>query len=229
MPYHIWAKPEDISPLVVGVGDPTRAKLFASVMEDVKLVNENRFLVYTGHLGERRVTVASHGIGGPSVAIVLEEMKSLGMETFIRIGTAGSLGGLQVGDVVIAAGAAATPGGLYGAYFQSHCPPLSADPILTTRLAQSLAAPVGYVVSSDAFYGEGPHFVEFWRSRGALAVEMECATAMALGWLKGFKTGCVLVISNVVGRHEVADLREKFVEIFHRVVETALAPSRQVV
>ncbi|MFN3804526.1 MAG: nucleoside phosphorylase [Pyrobaculum sp.] len=220
MPYHIWARPGDISPAVIGVGDPARAKLYASIMEDVRLVNENRFLVYTGRVLGRWVTVAAHGIGGPSIAITLEELRSLGMETFIRIGTAGSLGGLQVGDVVVAAGAAATPGGLYNAYFHSHCPPLSADPMLTVRLAQSLKAPVGYVVSSDAFYGEGPHFVEFWRSRGALAVEMECAAAMALGWLKGFKTGCVLVISNVVGKHEVVDLRQRFLEVFLKVVET---------
>jgi len=78
---------------------------------------------------------------------------------------------------------------------------------------------VGYVVSSDAFYAEDPGFVELWRRRGALAVEMECATAMALGWLRGFRTGCVLVISNVVGRHEAVDLGPKFVKVFKKVVE----------
>jgi 5'-methylthioadenosine phosphorylase len=42
---------------------------------------------------------------------------------------------------------------------------------------------------------------------------------MALGWLRGFRTGCVLVISNIVGRHEVVDLRQKFIEVFKKVVE----------
>jgi Uridine phosphorylase len=186
---------------------------------DAKLINENRFLVYTGHVGDKRITVASHGIGGPSAAIALEELKMLGMETFIRIGTAGSFGLLNIGEVLVAAAATAPSGGVLGAYFPGYSPPLSADPSLTARLAEALRAPVGYVVSSDAFYAEDPGFVEFWRRRGALAVEMECATAMALGWLRGFKTGCVLVISNIVGRHETVDLTQRFVEVFKKVVE----------
>ena len=219
MPYHIWAGQVDVAPLVVGVGDPSRARLFASLMENARLVNENRYPVYTGHVGNKRISVVAHGIGGPSAAIALEELKMLGMETFVRIGTAGSFGELRVGDVLIAAAAAAPGGGVLGAYFPGHSPPLAADPLLTVKLAEALKAPVGYVVSSDAFYAEDPGFVEFWRRRGALAVEMECATAMALGWLRRFRTGCVLVISNIVGRHEAVDLGPKFVKVFKRVVE----------
>ncbi|ABL88726.1 purine-liker phosphorylase, family 1 [Pyrobaculum islandicum DSM 4184] len=220
MPYHIWAKPGEIAPVVIGVGDPARAKLFASLMEESQLVNENRYLVYTGNVRGRAVSIVAHGIGGPSVAIALEELKMLGMEVFVRIGTAGSFGDLKIGDVLIAAAAAAPVGGLLNAYFPGYSPPLSADPYLTVKLAQALNAPIGYVVSSDAFYAEDPQFVEFWQRRGALAVEMECATAMALGWLRGFKVGCVLVISNIVGRHEVIDLRGRFIEVFRRVIET---------
>jgi len=219
MPYHIWAGREDVAPIVIGVGDPARARLFASLMEDARLVNENRYPLYTGRVGGKRISVVAHGIGGPSAAIALEELKMLGMETFVRIGTAGSFGGLKIGDVFVAATAAAPKGGVLDAYFPGYSPPLAADPLLTVKLAHALNAPVGYVVSSDAFYAEDPDFVEFWRRRGALAVEMECATAMALGWLRGFKTGCVLVISNIVGRHETADLKRKFVEVFKKVAE----------
>jgi 5'-methylthioadenosine phosphorylase len=219
MPYHIWAKQGDVAPVVIGVGDPARARLFASLMEEAVLVNENRYPVYTGRVAGKRISVVAHGIGGPSVAIALEELKMLGMETFVRIGTAGSFGELKIGDVLVAAAAAAPAGGVLGAYFPGYSPPLAADPLLTLKLAEALKAPVGYVVSSDAFYAEDQNFVDFWRRRGALAVEMECATAMALGWLRGFRTGCVLVISNVVGRHEVVDLRQKFVKVFRKAVE----------
>lgn len=219
MPYHIWAKPDDIAPRVIGVGDPARAELYASLLEEVKLVNRNRFPTYTGVLRGKRITVVNHGIGGPSVAIVLEELKTLGMEVFVRIGTAGSLGALNIGDVLIAAAATTPTGGLYGMYFPHYHPPLSADPHITVKLAEVLKAPVGYVVSSDAFYSEDNRFVDFWRERGAAAVEMECGTVMALGWLRGFKTGCVLVISNTVGKHELVDLTERFVEVFFKVVD----------
>ncbi len=219
MPYHIWAKQGDVAPTVIGVGDPARARLFASLMEEAVLVNENRYPVYTGRVAGKRISVVAHGIGGPSAAIALEELKMLGMETFVRIGTAGSFGELKIGDVLVAAAAAAPAGGVLGAYFPGYSPPLAADPLLTLKLAEAVKAPVGYVVSSDAFYAEDTNFVDFWRRRGALAVEMECATAMALGWLRGFRTGCVLVISNIVGRHEVVDLHQKFIEVFKKVVE----------
>ena len=217
MPYHVWA--DRVSPLVIGVGDPARAELFASILDGALVINTNRYLIYTGWFGKREVTVAAHGIGGPSAAILLEELKKLGMEVFVRIGTAGSLGDLSIGDVVVASAAAAPAGGLYGAYFGGFHPPLAADPWITARLASALGAKVGYVVSSDAFYGEDEGFVEFWKKRKALAVEMECAAAMALGWLREFRTGCVLVISNIVGRHERVDLRDRFIEVFKKVVE----------
>ncbi|WP_250634614.1 nucleoside phosphorylase [Pyrobaculum ferrireducens] len=128
MPYHIRAERGDVAPVVVGVGDPARARLFASLMEEARLVNEHRYPVYTGRVKGRRITVAAHGIGGPSAAIALEELKMLGMEIFVRIGTAGSFGGLEVGDVLVAAAAAAPAGGVLGAYFPGHSPPLAADP-----------------------------------------------------------------------------------------------------
>jgi len=220
VPYHVRAGREDIAPAVVGVGDPARAELYASLMEGARPVSAGRYLVYTGRVRGKRVTVAAHGIGGPSIAILLEELRQLGMEVFIRIGTAGSLGQLRAGDVLVAAAAAAPAGGLFGAYFPGYNPPLSADPVLTARLAEALKAPVGYVVSSDAFYVEDEGFARLWRERGAAAVEMECAAAMALGWLRGFRVGCVLVISNVVGRRETAaDLRDRLAEVFMRVVD----------
>lgn len=221
MPYHIRAGEGDVAPVVIGVGDPARAKLFASLLDGARQVNEHRYPVYTGYFRGRPITVAVHGIGGPSAAIAIEELRMLGMEIFIRIGTAGSFGDLEVGDVVVAAAAAAPPGGVLGAYFGGHLPPLAADPQLTLALAKALGARMGYVVSSDAFYAEDPHSAEFWKSRRAIAVEMECATAMALGWLRGFKTGCVLVISNIVGRHDVVDLTERFKDVFFKTL-TAL-------
>lgn len=120
MPYHVWA--DRVSPLVIGVGDPARAELFASILDGALVINTNRYLIYTGRLGKREVTVAAHGIGGPSAAILLEELKKLGMEVFVRIGTAGSLGDLSIGDVVVASAAAAPVGGLYGAYFGGFTP-----------------------------------------------------------------------------------------------------------
>ncbi|MBP1449104.1 MAG: nucleoside phosphorylase [Thermoproteus sp.] len=222
MPYHIRARPEDVGDVVVGVGDPARAELFARAIGG-RLVNAHRYPVYTGLYNGKRISVVGHGIGGPSISIALEELRQLGMEKFVRIGTAGSLGELKPGDLVVASSAiAAKLGGIYSAYMGDSCPPLAPDPLLTAELYKALrplGARLGPVVSSDAFYSEGAEEAAKWRSWGALAVEMECAAAMMLGWIRKFRVGCALVISNVVGRHEAVDLSERFLEVFKRVLE----------
>jgi len=51
-------------------GNPRRAKLIAKMMNEAKLISENReFTVYTGSYDGVSVSVASTGIGGPSTAI----------------------------------------------------------------------------------------------------------------------------------------------------------------
>ena len=48
MPYHICA--ERVSERIIVVGDPGRAKLVSSLLENVELVNENRgLLTYNGY------------------------------------------------------------------------------------------------------------------------------------------------------------------------------------
>ncbi|MGC8973773.1 MAG: nucleoside phosphorylase [Thermoproteus sp.] len=221
MPYHIKANRGDIADTVIGVGDPARAQLYAEEI-GAELVNANRYPVYTGNYRGMPITIVAHGIGAPSIAIALEELKMLGMRRFVRIGTAGALADLKIGDVVVAsAAAAAHGGGVLSAYMGGACPPLAPSPILTAKLYEGLkdlGAVLGPVVSSDAFYAEAGA-ADLWRSWGAVAVEMECAAAMMLGWLRGFETACVLVVSNVVGREETADLRDRFVEVFKRVLE----------
>ncbi len=221
MPYHIRAGREDVADTVIGVGDPARAQLFADAI-GARLVNANRYLVYTGRYEEMPVTIVAHGIGAPSIAIALEELKMLGMRRFVRIGTAGALADLKIGDVVVASAAvAARSGGIYSSYMGDSCPPLAPSPLLTAQLyrrLKKLGAALGPVISSDAFYAESD-VAGLWRSWGALAVEMECAAAMMLGWLRGFDTACVLVVSNVVGKEGSADLRGRFLEVFKEVLE----------
>ncbi len=78
--------------------------------------------------------------------------------------------------------------------------PNSPDPWLTVKLYEKakelLPTHAGPVVSTDAFYAEDENFVEFWSKRGVVAVEMECATLFALGWMRGFKTGALVVIAD---------------------------------
>ena len=60
----------------------------------------------TGTLLPAEVTACSTGIGGPSAAIAMEELRKCGADTFIRTGTCGGIDlNVQSGDIVVATGA----------------------------------------------------------------------------------------------------------------------------
>ncbi|EWG07155.1 MAG: purine or other phosphorylase family 1 [Candidatus Aramenus sulfurataquae] len=203
-PVHILAKKGDIAEKVVVVGDPGRATILSSLLSEAKLVNQNRgFLIYTGYYNGTRISVATHGIGGPSAAIVLEELRMLGGKVFVRYGTTGALvEDINLGEYVIPTGASYNSGGLFYQYFGEGAS-VAATPdygllsaLVKSFQESSLKFHVGNVFSSDAFYAEDEHFVKRWSSRGNIAVEMECATLFSLGKLRNVKVGAVLVVSD---------------------------------
>ena len=203
-PVHIKAPEGSIAENVVVVGDPDRARLLADMLEDSKLVNEHRgFLVYTGKWKDINVSVAVHGIGGPSAAIVFEELRMYGAKTIVRLGSAGALiHGIELGDIVVASGATYYCGGAgLSGYKQNACLPTSPHPILTTILYNELKKTglrvhLGPIVTSDSFYAEEEGFAKEWAEAGAIAVEMECATLFALSWRRGYSSAAALVITD---------------------------------
>ncbi|ABP95733.1 MULTISPECIES: purine-nucleoside phosphorylase [Metallosphaera] len=203
-PVHILAKKGDVAEKVLVVGDPGRAELLSSLLESPKLVNKNRgFLVYTGLYRDTRVSIATHGIGGPSMAIVFEELHMLGGSTFVRLGTVGALRPeIGLGEYIIPTGASYNPGGLFFQYV-GDLTSVSATPDhdLVSRLITQFSSAgyrfhVGNIFSSDAFYAEDEHFVKRWSDRGNIGVEMECATLFFLSRLRGTKSAAVVVVSD---------------------------------
>ena len=212
-PIHILAKPEDISYFVLAAGDPNRIKMLSKLLKDSTLVNDNRgLLVYTGYWKDTRITLATHGMGGPSSGIVFEELKMLGAEVIVRLGTTGSLTpALKVGDLLVVQGAA-YPKGHLEMYipdgYMAAVPDLKVTNLLLEK-AREMGIPVklGIVFSSDAFYVEDVEFAKKWASRGVLSVEMECATLLVLSHLRGFKAGALLVVSNSLIENHSSELK----------------------
>src|SRR3954471_21710945 len=88
-------------------GDPGRALALAQVVlgDDRRMFNHHRGLWgYTGTAADGApLTIQSTGLGGPSAAIVLEELAALGVTRAIRVGTATALDGdLALGALVAA-------------------------------------------------------------------------------------------------------------------------------
>jgi len=230
-PIHLKVKPGDIARNTIVVGDPARAELLSKLLENTRVVNVNRgFLTYTGRYKDVEVTIATHGVGCPSAMIVFEELGLMGAKRFVRIGTAGGLiEDLKIGDIVVAAGAVYGIGGCgLNQYMPGACAASAPHPVLTTRIIEEferrgLKYRLGPVYSSDAFYAEDIDFARKWGSRGVLAVEMEAAGLFSLGWIRGWETAAVLVISdNLVHGKEVYASTSELSEVFTRVAEAVL-------
>lgn len=192
-------------------GDPGRALLLAQeLLEQPKMFNHNRGLWgYTGRAADAEpLTIQSTGMGGPSAAIVIEELVQLGARRFVRVGTCGALvGGFALGDVVIAEEAICRDGASRALGAGER---IAADAALTDALAAAAArdgggpARRGAVITTDLFYDPNGDHADPGADAGpaggpALAIEMETATLFRLAELRGVRAACVLAVSDLLG------------------------------
>lgn len=106
---HIEAKEEDIAQIVLLPGDPLRAKYIAeNYLKNYKIVNKVRNMYfYTGTYKGKKITVASSGMGIPSMGIYAYELiKFYNVKKIIRIGTCGSFNkDIKLQDLILSTGA----------------------------------------------------------------------------------------------------------------------------
>ena len=203
MPLHhqigaIHIKPTtDLAERVLLPGDPHRALAVAQhLLEGPKMFNHTRGLWgYTGVAADgEALTVQSTGMGGPSAAIVSEELIGLGARRLVRIGTCGALvddlglGELVAAQSVLSADGASAALGANGA--------LRSDPRLLERLLAA-GARAATVVSTDLFYDPREDEARGWVERGASVVEMEAATILQVALRHGVAAACVLAVTDV--------------------------------
>ena len=185
-----------LAPRALLPGDPGRALLLAQELtDDPRMFNHNRGLWgYTGTTSDGEpLTIMSHGMGGPSAAIVLEELCDLGLEVVVRVGTCGALvDGLVLGDLIAVTAAIPADGASTALGARA---PLVPDARLTERLTAA-ADHAGTVASADLFYDPDPARPETWRAAGAIAVEMEAATVFAVAARRGVRAACLLAVSD---------------------------------
>jgi purine-nucleoside phosphorylase len=207
VPIHIRAEAGEIAPLAFLAGDPGRASTMAGLLHGARCYNENRGLLgFTGSHGGVPVSVQTTGMGGPSAAIVVEELATLGVQTVVRLGTCGAIGaGIGVLDLFIAT-AAVPMDGTTRQYSEGEPFAPVADFAVTRALATAaagVARPVhiGLGMSQDAFYREAEGWAE-WRARGVLAVEMEAAAVFTVALHRGLRAGVVCLVVDKVDQPE---------------------------
>jgi uridine phosphorylase len=181
-------------------GDPHRALAVAQALLDrPKMFNHNRGLWgYTGTARDGELlTVQATGMGGPSAAIVVEELIDLGARTLLRIGTCGALrDGFELGELLAVESVIGTDGtsAALGAG-----PRLTPDRTLTAALTAGGARPVT-ALTTDLFYDPRTDAADAWLRDGADVVEMEAATLLAIADRREAAAAVVLGVTDLLAR-----------------------------
>ena len=155
-------------------GDPARAERAAGYLKDAKLLAFNReYKSYSGLWNGVPVLVMSTGMGGPSMAIAVEELRKTGVEAAVRDeGT--SLG------------------------YAPLSYPAIADHRLLTACEESAKEAgyrfhIGIARSHDCLYrDDNPSIYADWAKKGVLASDMETAALFVVGRIRGMKTASIL-------------------------------------
>jgi purine-nucleoside phosphorylase len=229
MTIHIGANPGDIAETVLMPGDPLRAKWVAETFLDNPVcVNEVRgMLGFTGTWKGNRVTIHGSGMGMASLSIYANELiKDYGVQTLIRIGSAGGMQKkVNVRDVILAMTATSLSTPSRGIFKELNFAPCADFDLLLAahKAATSRGTPthVGGIYSSDVFYDERPDLNEQMVRHGILGVEMEAAELYNLAARHGRRALAVLTVSDhlLTGEALPADQRQSS---FSDMVEIAL-------
>jgi uridine phosphorylase len=175
------------------VGDPGRALMLAQeLLEQPKMCNHARGLWgYSGRTAAgRELTVQSTGMGGPSAAVVLDDLAELGVGRAIRVGTCTALDpALSPGRLLAIAEAHAWSGGGAGG-------PVLPDLELAASLRRQLGdeAREATVASLDTLHGGGaPAPVD-----AGDAADMQTAALFARARSCGVALAAVLIVAEGV-------------------------------
>lgn len=207
--YHINLKPGDVGRYVLLPGDPGRVPKIASYFDDAKEIAFNReYRTFTGTVDGIKISCTSTGIGCPSTAIAVEELIKIGADTFIRIGTAGSLQReVGLGDLTITTGSVREEGTTRQYVPLSY--PAVADIDVTLALREAarklgLKYHTGISHCKDAFFIEGDCGLPLeddnkskwkaWYRSNVLSTSMESAALFVVSAIKRVRAGEVLAI-----------------------------------
>ena len=208
--YHTHTAQGDVGRYVLLPGDPGRVPLIAAHLENAKHIATNReYVTYTGWLDGEKVSVTSTGIGCPSSAIAIEELYRCGADTFIRVGTSGSLQpGTKSNDLAIVTGAIRHEG------TSSHYMPIEFPAVCDLEVVTAMRAAVnrlgvryqvGISHSKDSFYGEvepersaiSEELKDLWRAwqiGGAICSEMEISTICVVSSILRARAGGIMAM-----------------------------------
>lgn len=208
---HLHIEEGDLPNYCLVPGNPGRIKKIGREWNKFEIVNQNReYISAKGVYNETQIGACSTGIGGPSAEIAVVELANIGVDTFIRVGSAAALqSNIEVGDLIINTGAIRRTSAPE-AYIGDEYPAMANYEVVQALIEACEHFEhnyhLGLSASVDSFYaGEGNPVQGFEQSHmenllpdirkaGATNFEMESGTIFVLANLFGLRAGCICVV-----------------------------------
>jgi uridine phosphorylase len=239
--YHVGLGPGDVGEYVLVPGDPFRTPLIAKHLDGAKEVAFSReYRTFTGSVDGVKVSAMSTGMGGPSVAIGVEELHELGVHTLLRVGTCGALQPeVKMGDLVVAIASVRSEGTPDG-YVPREYPAVASLEVVNALVDAARAAGVPYHVgvmrSVDALYSDlmpdqmpRPDLrqeLEMWTRAGVIGNDMETSTLYVVSRLRKMRAGTVCLCVDEVGAGEIHHLDPSYMD---RMLSVAVDAIRRLI
>ena len=242
--HHVGLKKGEVGRYALLPGDPDRVAVIARRFDNPKFVAQKReYTTWTGELDGVPVACTSTGIGCPSTAIAVEELVDLGVDTFIRVGTSGSMQHhIKPGSIGVITGAIRDEG------TSRHYLPLEfpavADLEVTLALREAAVASrfpwyLGVAQSKDSFYGQhNPERMPIaedlarrwkaWMAGGAICSEMEAATLFVVAATLGARAGGAMLILGNPDQRPMTPAEVEAADV-NRVIDTSVDGLRRLI
>lgn len=231
---YLKCAPDDVGPRVLLSGDPARVDRISALLDNTHTISRNReYHIVTGTYQGHQISAVSAGIGAPSTAIALEELKQVGVRAVVRVGTMMGIHA-PMGTIVVPTGAVRNEG-TSSRYLPIQFPAVP-DWQLVQNLEQSgqdqdLETRLGLSATYDAFYPDmAPSLVsdrpppdqDVLQRAGVLSLDMESALLFIAGRVLGLAvaTLCLVTVEAGPPPRFLEDARRA--ELERRLIEAAL-------
>jgi uridine phosphorylase len=163
--YHLCLRPEQLADTIITVGDPERVPHVSRHFDSIEhRVQHREFVIHTGRLGSKRLTVLSTGMGTDNVDIALNELdalanidfttrtikKDINHLTIIRLGTSGAVSAEVALDSIVLSETAIGMDNMMAFYKQKNTPQeLALANTFHDHMLEALPTVHPYVASAD--------------------------------------------------------------------------------
>ncbi|MBU1112262.1 MAG: hypothetical protein KKH93_00085 [Candidatus Omnitrophica bacterium] len=220
-------KPGDFGEIALVSGQAHRAQMCLPKLENpVKNFTFLAYTFWTGFYKGKKVTVGNGGFYSPDSALATEILCAGGINTFIRLGSCGSLRqDINIGDYILVTdvlrGEGTTPYYVKEDFKAKTSPEITKSLEVTFKQAGKVHQ--GPIWTTDAIFRETKDIVNSYIGQGAIAVDMVTSPFVTIANLNQKKVGAICAVSDnlITGQMGFTDFR--YFEAEMKMVDLAFA------